>query len=325
MRNKKLVIAIIAIVVFIGFILVTKALLSKGKGKKAVPPAAQVKGNLGKAPVKKIISKGKGALTVKILNSKNAEIPMRVKIFKVTDPNSSIYTASTVGGRMQELLPGAYDIEIDTVPQKIFKNIKVNEGKETVQDLGCVTGALIIRTINAKKAPAYYPLRILYGKTNEMVTAFMTNKTLEIVPGVYDVEIGTSPRQYKKDVKVEGGKETIADLGCLTGILVVKTTDEDKKEVRCSVRVTKADTNEIVSSAISNKPIELGKGKYNIDIMSMPRQNKKDVTVNTGEESTVEFTVIAAAAQKSAPPARKAAPRVQQPVKAPTAVTVPKQ
>ena len=188
-------------------------------------------------------------------------------------------------------MPGTYDVEIDTVPQKIFKNIKVNEGKETTENLGCVTGSLTIRTVNAKKAPAYYPLRVLYGKTNEMVTAFMTNKTLEIVPGVYDIEIGTSPRQYKKDVKVESGKETLEDLGCLTGTLIVKTVNEDKKDVRCGVRVIRPDTNEVVSSGTSNKPIELSKGKYNIEVLSSPKQNKKDVAINAGEEAAIEFTV----------------------------------
>ena len=314
MRNKKLIIGIIIVIALAGFVLVVKSVLSAGKGKKPAP-SAQVRNGSKKVPVKKekIISKGRGGLTTRILNSKNTEIPMRVKVFRVIDSRSSIYAASTVGGRMQELLPGVYDIEIDTVPQKIFKNVKIEEGKETTEDLGCVTGSLIVRVINAKKSPAYYPLRIMYGKIDEMVTAFMTNKTLELVPGVYDIEIGTSPRQYKKDVKIEAGKETIADLGCLTGILIVKTVNADKKDVRCNVRVTKADTNEIVSAAASNKPVELIKGKYNIDVMSSPRQSKKDVTVNTGEESVIEFTVVApqAVSQKAAAPAKMPASRPQ--------------
>jgi len=103
--------------------------------------------------------------------------------------------------RMLELVPGTYDIEVDTVPQKIFKNIKVDQNKETVEDLGCVMGSLIIKTANAKKAAAFYPMRILYTKTNDMVTAYMTNKVIDIVPGVYDVEIGVSPKIYKRALR----------------------------------------------------------------------------------------------------------------------------
>ncbi|MDP3791153.1 MAG: hypothetical protein Q8R38_03810 [Candidatus Omnitrophota bacterium] len=293
MRNKKLIMAIVIAIALIGFVLVAKSMLSSGKGSRPVP-ATQVKRDLKKVPAaKKAISKGKGALTVKIFNFKNAEIPMRVKAFKVVDSKSSVYAASTVGGRTQEVLPGVYDIEVDTVPQKIYKNVKVNEGKETVENLGCVTGAMTVKTVNARKAAANYPLRILYGRTNEMVTAFMTNKALEIVPGVYDIEVGTTPRFYKKDIKVEAGKESIVDLGCLTGTLLIRTVDENNKEVRCSVKVARADTNETVSSSTSNKPIEIGKGKYNIDVLSSPKNSKKDVMVNPGEELIIEFTVMA--------------------------------
>ena len=311
MRNKKLIIGIMVMIVFIGFIIAAKAMLSKSKGSKAQPQAARTKKNSWKVPAKKVMSKGRGALTVKILNYKNAEVPVKIKIFKAADSRSSVYATSTAGGRMQELLPGTYDVEVDTVPQKIFKNINVNEGKETLEDLGCVTGSLIVKATNTKKAPAYYPLRLLYGKTNEMVTASMTNKALEVVPGIYDIEIGTSPRQYKKDIKVEAGKEIVVDLGCLTGTLTVKTVDEDKKDVRCSIRITRSDTNEIAGSAVSNKPIELGKGKYNIDIMASPRQSKKDVTVNIGEEATIEFTVTATPAPK-APVSRPQAVKAKQ-------------
>lgn len=312
MGSKKLIVGIIVVIAFIGFIFIAKSVISKAKGKKGMPAAAaQAKKDLAKAPVKKPISKGKGALTVKILNSKKMEVPLRLKAFKSADNNSSTYMASFVAGRTQELSPGTYDIEIDTVPQKIYKGIRVSEGKEVTEDLGCITGSIMIRTLNSKKKDAYYPIRVLYPKSGEMVTAYMTNKSLEITPGLYDMEIGISPRQYKKDVKVEAGKENILDLGCITGTLTIKTMDEDGKDVRQSVRIARSDNNEMVSSSLSNRPVELAGGKYNIEVLSNPKQTKKDVSVKVGEDSAIEFTV------KSQPvvqrPAAKARP---QPVKA---------
>ena len=319
MLNKKILIGIVVVIVFIGFILVTKSILSKAKGKKAVA-TAQTKKGPGKASAKKVISKGKGALTVKILNSKKIEIPVRLKAFRAVDNDSSVYIASFVAGRTQELAPGDYDIEIDSIPQKIYKGIRVSQGKETVEDLGCLTGSIYVKTTNSKKAAAYYPIRILYPKSGEMVTAYMTNKSLEITPGVYDIEIGISPRQYRKNVKVAGGKEAILDLGCLTGTLTVKTVDEDKKDVRQSVRISKAENNELVSSSLSNRPVELAGGKYNLEVLSTPRQTRKDVHINVGEGATIEFTVKAPpVAQRSSPP-RRTAPRPQ-PIKAQTAAT----
>ena len=293
MANKKLIIGIIVITAFIGLILVTKSILLKGKGKKAVPAALGVKKAPGKEPAKKIISKGKGALTVKIANSKKVEIPVRLRAFKVIDNDSSVYSASFVAGRMQELLPGDYDIEIDSVPQKIYKGIRVSQGKETVEDLGCLTGSMHVRTLNSKKGASYYPVRILYPNTSEMVTAYMTNKSLEIAPGVYDIEIVTLPRIYQRNVKVDAGKEALIDLGCITGTLTVKTASEDNKTVRTNLRVLKTDSNEIVSSSLSNRPIEIAEGKYDIDVLSTPRQSKKNVVIKAGEDTVVEFVVKA--------------------------------
>jgi hypothetical protein len=310
MGNKKLIIGVIFLVVFAGLILIVKAAVTKAKPKAAMFPASQVTKGAKKAAAQKAISKGKGALTVRVVNSKNMEIPMRIKAFRAIDAGSSVYATSSVGGRMQEVTPGTYDIEVDSVPQKIFKNIKVSEGKETVQDLGCVTGSVIVRTTNAKKAAAYYPMRILYANTSDMVTAYMTNKSLEIVPGVYDIEIGTSPRLYKKNVKVVPGKELIIDMGCVAGTMTVKTVDENGKNVRSSVRITRSDNNEIVSSTTSNKPIDLGKGMYNIEVLSNPRQSRKGVAVNLGEESVAEFVVKAPAVpQRPAKPVVRAKPQ----------------
>lgn len=300
MKNKKLIIGIIILIAFVGLILFVKTITTKTKSKKKAP-AAQARKDLKKMAAPKIISKGKGALTVRIVNSKNMEIPMRIKAFRVINNRSSVYTISSVGGRAQEVAPGTYDIEVDTVPQKIFKNIKVAEGKETVENLGCIMGSVTVKALNAKKAVAYYPMRVFYSKTNDMVTAYMTNRAMDIVPGVYDIEIGTSPRLYKKDIKVEAGKEMVIDMGCVVGSLTVKTVDENGKNVRSSVRITKADTNETVSSAASNKPIDLGSGTYNIEALSNPKQSKKDVKVDAGQELTVEFVVAAPAApQKTA-------------------------
>ena len=119
---------------------------------------------------------------------------------------------------------------------------------------------------------------------------------------------------FNEDVKVEAGKEGIVDLGCITGTLIIKATDENGKDVRQTVRISKADNNEMVSSSLANRPIELAGGKYNIEVLSTPRQSKKDVSVKAGEESSVEFTVKApVAAQKSAAPSKPAAK--SQPVK----------
>ncbi len=303
MKNKNLIVGLaVVVLIIIGIIFVVKPLTSK-KAVKKTPVAMKAEKGKPQIPAKKTFSKDMGGLTVKALDSKNKEISIKAKAFKSIDSKSSIYVASLVSGRMQELAPGNYDIEIDTAPQMIYKNIGVSSGKETVEDLGHLTGSINIKALNAKKKDASFPVRILHTKSNIVVTSTNTNMTIEISPGIYDVEIGTTPIQFKKDVKIEAGKEHVLDLGCTTGILTVKAIDENGKEARYTTRIKRVDNNGIVATGITNRAIEIQQGTYNIEVSSNPAQVKKDIKLNAGEEVSLEFTV-----QTPPPPPKAATP-----------------
>ena len=287
MKNKKIIIGLVVVAAIAGLFLVTKYIFSK-KPLKVAAKAGKVQ---TPAPVKKAISKGKGVLTVRIIGTKNTELPLRIRAFKNLDSRASVYETSFLANRAQELSPGTYDIEVDTLPQKIFKNIRVSEGKENVENLGSITGAILVKALNTQGKSAYYSLRMLYTRSNDMVASAVTNRGIEILPGVYDIEIGMIPRQFKKDVKIDVGKETVIDIGCITGTLNVKTLDENKKEVRYSYKVTKTDNNELVTASVTNRPLEIVQGTYNIEILSYPKQEKKNVKVNAVKEEAVELVI----------------------------------
>jgi hypothetical protein len=192
---------------------------------------------------------------------------------------------------MQELLPGIYDIEVETIPAKICKNINVSEGKETVYDLGSVTGAVIIKALNSKKKAISLPVRISNPKNNLTVTSITANRPVEILPGVYNIEINTMPRQVRRDVRIDNGRETVIDLGVVSGSMIVKVVDENGKEVRVAVNVKDSKTNMIVTSTGSNRAGEIAPGEYDIDVITTPVQTKKGVKITAGEEVVVDFLV----------------------------------
>lgn len=293
MKNKNLVVGLaVVVLVIIGIIFVQRPMLSrKAAGKTSVAKSAE-KGK-PQVPAKKTFSKDMGGLTLRVLDSKNKEMSLKVRAFKSVDSKSSVYAASLASGRMQELAPGDYDIVIDSIPQMIYKNIGVSKGKETVEDLGHLTGSINIKALNAKKKDALFPVRILHAKSNIAVTSTNTNRPIEIYSGIYDIEIGTTPIQFKKDVKIEAGKEMVLDFGCTTGILSIRAIDENGKEARYGTRIRRADNNDIVASGMTNRAIEIQQGTYNIEVSSNPVQIKKDVKVNAGEEVSLEFTVQA--------------------------------
>ena len=314
MKNRMLIVGIIVIIFIVLGVIIIKPLIVK-KRVAAKSSAAQ-KAEAAKAKptavtlAKKVISKDRGGLTIKILDSKNKDMAITVRAFKSADSKSSVFEASFVSSRMAELVPGTYDIEINTVPQKIYKNISVSEGKENIEDLGNVTGSLNVKALNSKKKNAAYPINILYPKSNVRTATTSTNRSFEIVAGTYDLEIGTLPKQARKDVKIEAGKEIVVDLGAPCGALVVKTIDENKKEARAIVKIIKSETGEAVTSSSTGRTMELLAGTYDVEMLSGQKQVKKGIKVNAGEETGVEFTVLATTplAPKKAPAVKQAAP-----------------
>ena len=253
------------------------------------------------APAKKAIPKDKGLVTVRIVDSKKKEMYFRIRAFRSIDSRSSIYESSFVANKAQELEPGNYDIEIDSIPQKLYKNIAVTRGREKVEDLGSITGSINIKALDARRKDARYSINMHYPKSNIIVMAGTTNKSLEILPGTYDIEVATSPRQWNRNVLVSAGKETVIDLGCTTGVLIVKTADAEKKDTRYMVRIMKSENNEQAAFTVSNKPIEIVQGTYNVEVQSAPAQVHKDIKVASGEETVTEFLTDAQKAVQAPP------------------------
>lgn len=297
MKNKNLIIILVSALVITSLVLIARTRIPKKPAVKPSPAAKEVKkpkaaeAKKSSLPAKKVISKGKGALIVKILDSKKREMSLRIRAFRTIDARSSTYASSFTANRPQELSPGTYDIEIDTVPQRIYKNVTVREGRENTEDIGSITGSINVRALNAKREDGNYRVRVAYSKSNDLAGVTTTNKVFEILPGVYDVEIGTSPRQFKKDVRIDAGRETVLDLGCTTGLLAVKAVSEDRKEVRYGIRITKSENNELIATGSTDRPTELLQGVYNIEVSSAPKQEKRGVKVTAGEETNVEFIV----------------------------------
>ncbi|MBP7056189.1 MAG: hypothetical protein KBB52_05000 [Candidatus Omnitrophica bacterium] len=252
-------------------------------------PAASV-------PAKKPISKGMGSLNVKVANSKNMPLSLSVKAFRSLDSRSGVLQASFSTNTPQELIPGTYDIELSSNPQRIYKNIRVYEGREAIENIGSITGSIIVKAVNSQKKSASYPVRIMQTGTKVSAGNFIANRPFEIAPGVYDIEIGMVPPMMKKGVRVDTGKESVIDIGAVTGDLIVKCLDENKKEQRVSLRIKKSGANDVVASTSANRPIEITEGVYDIEVASNPPQTSKGVSVKAGAATQIEITVPASAA-----------------------------
>lgn len=305
MKGKLVMVGLVAVVAAVlAIIFITKSTVKK-EAKKVVPAVAkQAAGKPALAAPKKL-SKDMGGLIVKISNIDKKDAYIKIKAFRVDDQRYDVYAASFLSNNLQELLPGTYDIEIDTIPQVIYKNIKVALDKVTVEELGHVSGALVVKAVDDKKKEVRYSVRVLQPKTGSLLIAGFTNKPIEVVAGNYDLSIETLPTQFKRGVDIEKGKKTEVVLEYAAGTLVVDATDDNKKEARTMFRVRRSDNGEMITSGLTRKKIELQKGSYIVEVLSNPPQTKKDVVINTGSETTAEFTVQPAPAKKPAAAAKK--------------------
>ena len=130
MKNKSIVAvtavaAVVAVVIFIKHSFIhshaAKKAVSAARAEKSRPAAA--------VPAKKLFSKGMGGLTVKAHGANDKPQSLRIKVFRVDSKNMSVFVAAFNTERMQELTPGTYDLEIETTPAQIYKNVTVCEGK----------------------------------------------------------------------------------------------------------------------------------------------------------------------------------------------------
>ena len=311
MKDKKLILAVVVVlaVVVTGVMALTRA---KPANKPAATPAVGAKvskpaPSAAAVPAKKTFSKEMGGLTVKLTGPNGKESYGRVRAFRAADSRSGIYVGSFTANRMQELMPGTYDIEVETLPSKIYKGIRVSREKETVEDLGCVAGSLAVKMTASNKKSAAYPVRIFFENSNTQAAVSAVGRTADLVAGVYDIEIGSLPKQVKKGVIVEAKKSAVIDLGT-AGALLVKAVDEEGKEARGTMRIKRSDSAEIVASGAVNRAIDLLPGSYTVEIASKPPQTKSDIKVNAGETVTVEVVM-----PKPPAPAAKPAPAAAKP------------
>ena len=149
-----------------------------------------------------------GLLNVKIASYKKSAAFYRLKIFY---PDSNVMVTSTSTNKAIELLGGVYDVILEVTPPQSRKGVKIENGKETILDMGITLGAINVKCVDENSKEARCVVSIKNAENNKSVTSTTTNRLIEVMPGKYNVEILSSPIQSKKDVVVKAGEETVIE------------------------------------------------------------------------------------------------------------------
>ena len=278
MKNKVIVLAVAVAVAALAVFLIIRSSSSK---------------NMKTAKAKKTFQKGMGGLTVKVKNSSGKPQYLGMRIFRAEDKKSGIFITVSTSEKMQELSPGRYDVEIDTVPPKLYKDIDVSEGRERVESLGAITGTLYVKALDSKKKEFVLPIKTTRPGPGSFAALITANRNAEFAPGTYNLEIATVPPQARNGVHIDAGKAALINLGVVTGSITVKALDGSGKPERFNVRLINIANKAAAAATITNRPLEILPGDYDIELQSTPAQVKKGIKVSAGEETSVEFTVLA--------------------------------
>jgi hypothetical protein len=79
------------------------------------------------------------------------------------------------------------------------------------------------------------------------------------------------------------------DLGCMTGILNVKIRNAKNKAVSYPIRIYYPKTNNMIIAAVTNKPLELLAGTYDIEIGMVPKVMEAEVAIDAGKEKVLDL------------------------------------
>ncbi len=280
MKDKKLIVALVIIAALIvGIIVIFGA-----------PRIFKPHG--GKSPgLKTVFTTGKGALTVRLFNTQGKESFQNIRAFRSEGGRSSLFMVTLQSNKAKELVPGTYDIEIASIPPKIYKGITVYKGREVIENVGPI-GIINVKALDARNKSAYYPMNIIYPDTDIVIATLTTNRPIEIMPSTYDIAIETLPKQVKKSVKIGRDRDTVLDIGCTTGTIAVRAKDAAGAKIRCGIIVRRLDNGQVVMSTTANRSIELVQGVYKIETSSAAKETKT-VTIVPGKETAIEFVVAA--------------------------------
>lgn len=302
MRNKNLLMAVIVIVIF----LIGALVVGRLQGKKGpVQKPAVAKSVKDKAQPKKVFAKGMGSLTVMLQDSKGKPMALRIQAFRTDGSKISNHILTSATGRAMELPAGTYDVVFDTSPAVMYKGVRVSESVEKTEDAGCMTGSVFVRARDAKMKEARYAVRVRLPNLGSSIAAGSSNRPIEVMKGVYDIEVGTTPVRIFKGVKVTACKETGLDIKSVPGILVVKAFDEEGKTPALTVKAIDPATKQSIIVFSTTRAVEILEGKYDIELISKPPQLRKDIEVRPGEETRIDFTVQAQVKKTASASAKK--------------------
>ncbi|MBZ0253472.1 MAG: hypothetical protein K8I02_09045, partial [Candidatus Methylomirabilis sp.] len=209
----------------------------------------------------------------------------------VMDPKTSETVTSVKSGGERALSPGKYRISAEARPERITTEFTIVEGRTTLVRLGG-TGSVGFRLLGPDGKEIDTFAYVQDPKSGDTVGTVEKGKTLEVSPGVYDLEVQTQPAPIlRKGVRVEAGKRTIETVKAV-GRLDLDIRGAEGAKVRTHAYITDLSTGDTQGTMNAGHGADLLPGKYRLEIQTIPPIIRESVVVKAGETTHVRVDTI---------------------------------
>jgi len=114
--------------------------------------------------------------------------------------------------------------------------------------------------------------------------------TLSLDPlSTYRLEVYTIPRIVKENIHLQAGMHNTIELDAAQGFLDVKVNGSNSRYPGIKVLIKDVETKEIIHVQEINSTEKLLTGKYDLEILTLPRIKMEDVTIRQGKINQIEI------------------------------------
>jgi hypothetical protein len=183
-----------------------------------------------------------------------------------------------------DMPPGTYDVDVNLNPRVTIAGVTIEPGVSTRHAV-VQRGRLLIEVEDADGAMLTESI-YLYppGETEDYAVFTYIGTPVDIEPGTYDAELILTPRVWIEGIEIESGESVIRSLDQQGRLFI----DGGGEEIFLYVYRAGERDNE-VELAYTDQAIELGAGRYDIEVTTDPRRWFEDVEIEPGEIQLLEL------------------------------------
>jgi len=206
--------------------------------------------------------------------------------YQILESETQKFVSNHETNSIKSVKPGKYEIKVKSIPEKILKNLTIENGdlkKFSIDNFG----QLLIKVESPGNIGPKIHYTIRDPETDSFFGSADSGESVFIIEGEYKLTIQTIPFTIEK-VKIEKGKKvlySIRNMGLIN--INVKNKPETIKDLRVVIRTQ--EDNQYVVSTIVPRSFPMVEGVYKFTLYTEDKITKENIVIKPREITSVTF------------------------------------